>query len=236
MNQPTSVVIVTGAAGNLGRALITVLAARGVSLVAVDHHAAALKEATAGLRIADGHLTIAGSDLGDPGDCEQVVSTALERFERIDGVVHTVGGFEASPAAASGPDLFERMFRLNTITTLNMFRAALPSMRAAGAGSLVAVGAWPALRAPTGLSAYAASKSAVLKLVESFADELKGENIRVNAVLPGVIDTPQNRAAMPHANVATWVRPSQIATAIAFLLSDDASAVTGAALPVRGAG
>jgi NAD(P)-dependent dehydrogenase (short-subunit alcohol dehydrogenase family) len=236
MNGTSSIVIVTGAAGNLGRALLTVLASRGVTLVAVDHHAAALKEATAGLRIADGHLTIAGLDLKNPSDCEQVISTALDRFERIDGVAHTVGGFEAAPAAESGPDLFERMFQLNAVTTLNMFRAALPSMRAAGSGSLVAVGAWPALRAPPGLSAYAAAKSAVLRLVESFADELKKENIRVNAVLPGIIDTPQNRAAMPHADVVTWVRPEQIATAIAFLLSEDASAVTGAALPVRGAG
>jgi NAD(P)-dependent dehydrogenase (short-subunit alcohol dehydrogenase family) len=93
-----------------------------------------------------------------------------------------------------------------------------------------------ALRSPAGLAAYAASKSGVLRLVESYAEELKAEGIRVNAVLPGTIDTPQNRAAMPGADTTTWVQPAQLAEAIAFLLSGAASGVTGTLLPVTARG
>lgn len=229
-----SVVIVTGAAGNLGRAVVELLAERKAFVVAVDHHAPSLKEATAGLKLADQHLILAGSDLGNPADCEQVVAAALEKFGHIDGLAHTVGGFAMGSAAEAGPDVWERMFRLNTLTTLNIFRAVLPPMRAARRGSLVAVAAAPALRAPRGLGVYAASKSAVLRLVESFADELKSEGLRVNAVLPSIIDTPQNRAAMPKADFSAWTPPAEIAAAIAFLLSSEGGAVTGAALPTPG--
>jgi NAD(P)-dependent dehydrogenase (short-subunit alcohol dehydrogenase family) len=107
-------------------------------------------------------------------------------------------------------------------------------MRQAGKGSLVAIGAAAALRAPEGLAAYASSKGAVLRLTESLADELKRDGVRVNAVLPGTIDTPQNRAAMPDADPALWVKPTEVAEAILFLLSDAASGVTGALLPVGG--
>jgi NAD(P)-dependent dehydrogenase (short-subunit alcohol dehydrogenase family) len=128
------------------------------------------------------------------------------------------------------------MFRLNLLTTANVFGAAIARMRTAGQGSLVAIGAMAALRSPAGLAAYAASKSGVLRLVESYAEELKAEGIRVNAVLPGIIDTPQNRAAMPGADTTTWVQPAQLAEAIAFLLSGAASGITGTLLPVTGRG
>lgn len=150
------------------------------------------------------------------------------------GIAHTVGGFASAAAAEGGPDLWEQMYRLNVLTTLNIFRAALPSMRAAGRGSLVAIGAGAAVKAPSGLGAYAGAKSAVHRLVESFADELKADRIRVNAILPSIIDTPQNRAAMPDADHTAWVRPREIADAIAFLLAEDASGVTGAFIPVSG--
>jgi NAD(P)-dependent dehydrogenase (short-subunit alcohol dehydrogenase family) len=128
------------------------------------------------------------------------------------------------------------MFRVNLLSTLNLYRAAVAAMRPAGRGNLVAIGAMAGLKAPAELSAYAAAKSGVLRLTESLADELKGEGIRVNAVLPGTIDTPQNRAAMPDADPSHWVRPEEVAEAIAFLLSDAASGVTGALLPVTGRG
>jgi NAD(P)-dependent dehydrogenase (short-subunit alcohol dehydrogenase family) len=115
-----------------------------------------------------------------------------------------------------------------------MVRAELPHLRAAGGGAIVAIGAGAALRAPSGMAAYAASKAAVLRLVESTADETKREKIRVNAVLPGTIDTPQNRAAMPDADPSHWTTPREVAETIAFLLSDAASGITGAAVPVPG--
>jgi NAD(P)-dependent dehydrogenase (short-subunit alcohol dehydrogenase family) len=128
------------------------------------------------------------------------------------------------------------MFRLNLLTTVNVFGAAIAQMRPAGRGSLVAIGAMPGLKAPAGLAAYAASKAGVLRLVESYADEVKRDGVRVNAVMPGTIDTPQNRASMPDADRSGWVAPEQLAEAIAFLLSDAASGITGALVPVTGRG
>ena len=236
MADQTSVVIVTGAAGNLGRATASLLAERGFSIVAVDRVVGASQAWLDGLALPARHLAISGIDLGDPAACDGVVARTLDRYGRVDGLVHTVGGFDAAPIAAAGSDLWERLFRLNTLTTVNMFRPAIAAMRPARRGSLVAIGAGAALKAPAGLAAYAASKSAVLRLVESFAAELKAEGIRVNAVLPSTIDTPQNRAAMPDADPSAWVTPRQLAEVIAFLISDAASGVTGASYPVTGRG
>lgn len=139
-------------------------------------------------------------------------------------------------APAGTPAEWEAMFRINLLTTVNIFRAGIAAMRPLGQGSLCAVGALAALKAPGQMGAYAASKSAVLRLVESYADELRGTGLRVNAVMPGTIDTPQNRAAMPDADPRAWVQPAEIASVIGFLLSDAARAVTGALVPVTGRG
>lgn len=229
------ITLVTGAAGNLGRAVATALAARGTTVVALDRVAEPLEALVATLP-GDGHLPLAGVDLGDAAACEATVATVMARFGRLDGVVHTVGGFDMAPIADGGADLFERMFRLNLMTTVNLFRAAIAAMRPAGSGSLVAIGAMAALKAPAQLAAYSASKSGVLRLVEAYAEELKPAGLRVNAILPGTIDTPQNRAAMPGADTSGWVQPAQLAEAASFLVSPAASGITGVLLPVTGRG
>jgi NAD(P)-dependent dehydrogenase (short-subunit alcohol dehydrogenase family) len=218
--------LVTGAAGNVGRAVVAALVARGARVAAADRAGAA---APAG----EGVAAFGGTDLADPAACAALVADVVARFGRLDGVAHTVGGFAMAPAAEADPAFWEGMFRLNALTTLNLFRAALPQLRGRG-GALVAVSAGAALRAPARLGAYAAGKAAVLRLVEAFADELKAEGVRVNAVLPGTIDTPQNRASMPDADPALWVRPAEVAAAIAFLLSPEASGITGVGLSVTG--
>jgi NAD(P)-dependent dehydrogenase (short-subunit alcohol dehydrogenase family) len=223
-------VLVTGATGNLGRACCAALAAAGARVAALDRTAAALDALLPTLP--GEHLALPGIDLMDPAAC----AAAVARAGRLDGVVHTVGGFDAAPIADASPALWEAMFRLNLLTTVHVFGAAIAAMRASGGGALVATGAMAALRSPAGLAAYSASKSGVLRLVEAYADELKAEGIRVNAVLPGTIDTPQNRAAMPGADASRWVRPEQIAAAVAFLLSDAAGGITGALLPVTARG
>jgi NAD(P)-dependent dehydrogenase (short-subunit alcohol dehydrogenase family) len=235
MADTTEIALVTGAAGNLGRAVAAALAARGATVVALDRTAAPLDAMVAALP-GGGHMTLAGVDLSDPAACDVAVAQAMTRFGRIDGVVHTVGGFAMAPIAEGGPDLFEAMFRLNLMTTANLFRAAIAAMRPAGRGSLVAIGAVTGLRAPAELAAYSASKAGVLRLVEAYAEELKPTGLRVNALLPGTVDTPQNRAAMPDADPSGWVAPAQVAEAASFLLSPAASGVTGALLPVTGRG
>lgn len=234
MSEP--VILVTGAAGNLGRAVAARLAAGGAAVVALDRAAAPLEAMLATLPSLGRHMALPGVDLGDAAACAGAVAQVMARHGRLDGVVHTVGGFAAAGAEEGGPDLFEGMFRLNALTTANLFAAAIGAMRPAGRGSLLAIGAMAALRAPAGLAAYAAAKSAVLRLVESFADELRPTGLRVNAILPGTIDTPQNREAMPDADPARWVTPAQLAEVAAFLISDAASGVTGALLPVTGRG
>lgn len=231
MTSP-SVVMVTGASGHLGRAVLGELAQRPVRIVAVDREHAALEAALSGA--GEGHALHAGVDLTDAGAVATVIEDTLKAYGRIDGVVHTVGGFAYASLADSDAALFERMFRLNVVTTVNVVRAAMAPMRAARRGSIVAVAAGAAVKAPAGLAAYAAAKAGVLRLMESFADEAKADAVRINCVLPSIIDTPQNRADMPDADPARWVRPEKLASVIGFLLSDAASDVTGAAISVPG--
>jgi len=229
------VVIVTGAGGNVGAAVARRLASGGVTVIAVDRTGRTLAALLASL--AGGpHVPEAGVDLTDAGECAALVERVIAGTGRLDGLVHTVGGFRAAPLAEAGDELWEQMMRVNLRTTLNMARAAVPAMRAGGGGAIASIAAGAALRAPAGLAAYAASKSAVIRLTESLADELKGDGITVNTVLPSVIDTPQNRAAMPKADPSRWVTPQQVAEVLAFLVSPAASGVTGAAVPITGRG
>ena len=229
------VVIVTGAAGNVGAAACRLVAAAGGRVVAVDRAPDRLEGVVAALR-GDGHVLETGVDLGSAEAAAALVARVVERAGRLAGLIHTVGGFRAAPLAQSDAALWEQMFAVNLTTTLNIVRAAAAPMRAARAGAIAVIAAGAALRAPAGLSAYAASKSAVIRLVESAADELKAEGVRVNAVLPGTIDTPQNRAAMPDADPSKWVSVDQVASVLAFLVSPEASGVTGAAIPITGRG
>lgn len=234
MDFTDKAVIVTGAAGNVGSAVARLLAERGARIAAVDAVKEPLERMVARLPGPGRHLALSGHDLLDPAACTSIANRAEQAFGGIDGAVNTVGGFAMAPLGDSGPDLWDRMFEMNLKSALNLYRAIVPIMVAAGHGSLVAIGAAAALRAPGQMGAYAAAKGAVLRLTESLADELKADGVRVNAVLPGTIDTPQNRAAMPDADPSVWVKPTEVAEAILFLLSDAASGVTGALLPVGG--
>jgi NAD(P)-dependent dehydrogenase (short-subunit alcohol dehydrogenase family) len=227
------VVVVTGAAGNVGAALTALLTARGLRVAALDRSANGLDARFGETGAA---LKVPVADLSDPSAAQAAVAQVADKLGRLDGVAATVGMFAMAPAAESAPAMWEQMLRVNVISVLTVFSAALPHLRAAGGGSLVAIAAGAALRAPGGMAAYAASKAGVLRLVESLAEEAKGDRIRVNAVLPGTIDTPQNRAAMPGADPSHWVTPTQVAEVMAFLLSDAASGMTGQALGVPGLG
>lgn len=230
------VVIVTGAGGNLGAAVVELLAARGSRLVAMDRTGLSLDRVLGRIGPAERHIGVPGVDLGDPTACVALVEQALDRFGRIDGLVHTVGTFAMADIDHADPAHWQHLFEANLLTALNMCRAVVPAMRRAERGSIVTIGATGAARAGKGMAAYASSKSAVLRLTESLADELKAQGMRANCVMPSTIDTPQNRAAMPNADTSRWVTPVQIAEVIAFLLSDAGAGVNGAAVPVSGRG
>jgi NAD(P)-dependent dehydrogenase (short-subunit alcohol dehydrogenase family) len=235
MSFADQVVIVTGAGGNLGSALLRLLEGRGAArLIGVDREVGLLDPARLGLKDPARFVPFVVTDLADPAAGEAMAAEAIARFGRVDAMAHTVGGFEWALLDGQDAAMWERMLRMNVMTTASALRGVLGPMRQAKRGSVVVVGAGAAVRAPAGMAAYAGAKAAVHRLVESAAEELKTEGVRVNAVLPSIIDTPQNRADMPDADTARWVTATEVSEAIAFLLSDAASGVTGALLPVAG--
>jgi NAD(P)-dependent dehydrogenase (short-subunit alcohol dehydrogenase family) len=225
------VIIVAGAAGNVGSTLAKLLASRGASVAAVDTDRNRL-DAVVGSLEGSGHVALAEFDLSDFASAARLVAKVQSSYGRLDGVATTVGGFAMAKLEDAGLEQWDAMFSLNVKTTWNIYRAAVPAIRQAGGGALVAIGSAAGLRGSAQMAAYSATKSAVLRLTESLADEVRDERIRVNAVLPTTIDTPQNRAAMPEADTSRWVKPLEVAEAMAFLLSDAASGVTGALLPI----
>jgi NAD(P)-dependent dehydrogenase (short-subunit alcohol dehydrogenase family) len=224
--------IVTGAAGNVGSAVVRLLASRGARVAAVDMLERPLSAVMQTLENPQLHLPLPGIDLADPSACEALVARVVQTLGGLHGVATTVGGFAMGKLADTGLAEWDAMFMLNVKTTWNIYRAAVPVLRAAGGGSLVGIGSAAGLRGSGEMAPYAAMKSAVMRLTESLAEELRSDHIRANAVLPTTIDTPQNRAAMPGANTSRWVKPAEVAEAMLFLLSDAASGVSGALLPV----
>jgi NAD(P)-dependent dehydrogenase (short-subunit alcohol dehydrogenase family) len=227
------VILITGASGNLGGAAAERALAAGARVAVTDRAAANLKA-----RFSDGAdvALYPGVELADAASCADYVAQTSARFGRVDGLISTVGGFAFTNVADDTYATWERMLTMNVKTAFHVSQAALPAMRAAGGGSIVLTGATAALKAPAGVAAYAASKSGVMRLAESLANEVKGDGIRVNAVMPSIIDTPQNREAMPDADRTGWVTPEEIADVMLFLVSDAARAVTGALIPVTGKG
>lgn len=222
-------IIVTGGFGALGRALGAVLAERGARVALLDL-AQAPREAGAGENL----TLFGGVDLGDPAAAAAAFGAATAQLGGLDALVNVAGGFAWETLERGVIATWDRMYQVNLRTAVIGAQAALPHLRARGAGRIVNIGALAALKAGGGMGAYAASKSGVARLTEALAEELKEEGITVNAVLPSIIDTPANRADMPQADVTRWVSPQALAGVIAFLLSDDGAPVTGASLPVAG--
>ncbi|MEO7009790.1 MAG: SDR family NAD(P)-dependent oxidoreductase, partial [Caldimonas sp.] len=177
------------------------------------------------------------ADLMQPEQVGAAVGTVVERCGRIDVVCNLAGGFRMGDAVhETSSATWDSLFDLNVRTVLHMAHAVVPHMIERGGGKIVNVSAFSALKGTARMGAYAASKSAVIRLTETMAAELREQNINVNCVLPTTLDTPENRAAMPDADPARWVAPRDLASVIAFLASDAACAIHGAALPVTGLG
>lgn len=224
--------VVTGGFGVLGRAVAELALSEGARVALVDV-APEPADLPASLR-APGIVSCPMVDLQDPGQAARIVARLAEDFGRIDALANIAGGFLWETLADGDIAGWDRMFNQNLRTAVNMSRAVMPRMTGQGSGAIVNVGANGAVKAAAGMGAYAASKSAVHRLTEALAEEVKSAGIRVNAVLPSILDTPANRVAMPDAEHANWVAPIDLARVIVFLCSADANAVTGALLPVTG--
>jgi NAD(P)-dependent dehydrogenase (short-subunit alcohol dehydrogenase family) len=231
------VILITGASGNLGAAAAQAFHAAGARTVLVDRSLARLRETFAGLADSPEHLLAGGVDLSDAASLGKLMMDTLARFGRIDALVHTVGAWRGGkPVHETDLADWDFLFNVNLRTTLLCCRAVIPQMLKQGRGKIINVASRDGLAGSAGYAAYSASKSAVLRLTEALAEEVKASNINVNCLLPGTIDTPQNRAAQPQADFSQWVEPSAIADVIQFLASDASRAINGAALPVFGKG
>ncbi|HUB96012.1 MAG TPA: SDR family NAD(P)-dependent oxidoreductase [Stellaceae bacterium] len=232
MSFEGKVAMITGAAGNLGRAAAAAFAKAGARLALIDLRAGALDTAYGagdGSRL---HLT---ADLGQAASVADAVAKARATFGHIDALCNIAGGFHMGEAVHETPEeIWRQMIELNAGSIIRVAQAVVPVMLAQGGGRIVNVAAMGGLTGGATMGAYAASKSAVIRLTESMALELRDKGIGVNCVMPSTIDTPPNRASMPGADFSRWVAPDALADVILFLASDAARAVNGAAVPVVG--
>lgn len=228
------IVLVTGATGNLGSAVAEAFAASGAHLVLPDRSTQPEERLSAWAH-SDRHLLAGNTNLTDAASVQAMVDQAMARFGRIDVLAHTVGGYRAgSPPHETTLETWDMMMNLNARSTLIVNQAVVTVMLKQGAGKIINTAARSALHSGANEVAYSASKSAVARITESMAAAYRAKGINVNAILPGTIDTPENRAAMPKADFNRWVKPEELARVILFLASDDAEPINGALIPAYG--
>lgn len=218
-------IIVTGGFGALGRSVGEILAAAEAEVALLDFAAApaALSGRT---------RLLGGIDLADPAQARSAIDDLAGQLGGLDGLVNIAGGFRWETLAEGRIETWDLLYRMNVRTAVCTSQAALAHL-GRNRGAIVNVAAGAAVKAGAGMGAYAASKAGVMRLTEALAEEHKSR-IRVNAILPSIIDTPANRRDMPNADFASWVQPREIAAVIQFLLCDAAGGVTGALIAVPG--
>ena len=225
-------VIVTGAAGNLGSAVAKKFAEEGASVALFGHR---LEKVEAVADELSGDHAAFGVDLTDREATKNAIADVAEKLGPPDIVCAIAGGFDMGTPVHEVPgEDWQKMMDRNLGTLLSVLAAVTPGMIERGAGKIVTIGANGAKTGGKTMGPYAASKSAVMRVTESASAELKSHGINVNSVLPSIIDTPENRDAMPKADPAKWVTPESLAGVIAFLCSDDAKDIHGALVPVTG--
>ncbi len=234
MNFQGKVVLITGATGGLGQNVAKAFAEKGATLVLTGRKQATLEELFADWQT-DHELLLLAADVTDEASVQNLVGGVLEKYGRIDILCNIAGGFTMGPPVHETPlQTWEFMLTLNAKSTFLMCRAVIPSMLENGFGKIVNVAAVAGLNGRAKMAPYSISKSAVIRLTESMAAELKGSGINVNCILPGTIDTPTNRENMPKADHSKWIAPRDLANVMFFLSSDLGTAVHGAIIPVTG--
>ena len=234
-NFSDKVVLVAGGTGGLGHAITLLLLERGAKVAAAynrDQEFKALQQAAGGLA---NRLAGFNADVTDLTAAAKLVQNTLAQFGRLDALVNTVGAYAGGLALwETDPETFDRMMDLNLRSGYALAHAAAPVLLAQKHGAIVNVSAKAAWDHAAGASAYAASKAAAIALMDSLAADLRGTGVRVNSILPSIIDTAANRLAMPQADFARWPKPEEIAQVVLFLLSDEARVIHGASIPVFG--
>lgn len=231
------VILVAGGTGGLGRAVSLAFLERGAQVAVTSRHEKeflALKNAAAdrSSRLSAFNVDVTGTE-----QTANLVSQLLSRSSRLDVLVNTVGGYAGgTPLWNLSPEVLEQMINLNFRATYALAKAAVPAMIAQKSGSIVNIASKAAWDHAAGAAAYASTKAAAVALIDSLAADLIGTGVRANSVLPSIIDTAANRAAMPNADFSKWPKPEDIAQVILFLASDLARVIHGAAIPVFGNG
>lgn len=228
------VVLITGAAGGLARAVVQAFADGGASLALCDHNRERLGLLRSELGLAPDRCHVHQADLNHLDQATEFAQAVVHAMGRIDVAVHLAGGFRMGAVHETSERDWNFLFDANVRSAFHLAHGVVPIMKAQGAGSIIHIGSRAALHGDAGSGVYAASKAALLRLTESLAAELLDSGVRVNAVLPSVIDTPANRAAMPAADAGRWVTPQSLADVILFLASPAARDISGAAIPVYG--
>ena len=219
------VVLITGANGALGNFVTQTFLSSSATVIGTSR----------GITQNDfqnDRFTAIPADIIHPAAATDLVQQVIQRFGRIDVLVHAMGAFAASAIHTADNDTWNNMRDVNLTAAFNIFRSVLPHMREAGRGRIVAVSSIAALQPAAGIGPYVAFKVALNTLVQTVALENRDRNITANAVLPGTMDTPANRKAMPNADPKTWINPQDVANLILSLVSDTTEQITGALIPV----
>ncbi len=229
------VVLVAGGTGGLGHAVSLAFLAEGATVISTYRNARGLEELKSAAAGLPGVLAGAEVDVADEAAATKMIEEIVTKHGRLDALVNTVGAYAGGLKLwETETKVFDQMLNLNLRSGFVLTLAAVPAMLKQGSGSVVNVAAKAAVDHSAGASAYAASKAAAVALMDSLAADVKGTGVRVNSVLPSIIDTAVNRQAMPSADFAVWPKPEEIAKVILFLSSDAAQVIHGAAIPVYG--
>lgn len=230
-------VVLTGATGNVGPAVLRAFLGQGAHValpVREEAKGTALRDSLGDLAgtADDPRILLRATDPGDAAAMKDFVEQIVRTWGRLDVIANLIGGYAASDAATGDVAAYRRSWDQKVATIVTATTACLRPMRARGYGRVVNVASTAALKGEKGAAGYAMANAALLRWTESLADEVKRDGITANCVLPRIIDTSENRAAMPKADPTRWASAAEIAALVVFLSTDEASGITGAAVPV----
>ena len=222
------IVLITGANGGLGTHVTQAFLSAGATVIGTSRK---IQQAD----FPHPNFTAIPAEISTDAGAKTLVDQVVARFGKIDVLAHTVGGFAGGPSVAETDDAtFQRMLDLNLNSLFHILRAAIPILRKAGDGRLIAIGSRAALEPGAGVGAYSASKAAMVSLITTVALENKDAGLRANVILPGTMDTPANRKAMPDADFSKWVQPASVASLMLLLAGEAGKDINGALIPVYG--